>query len=247
MHGRAHTETILPYRFFTIRPIGVDPYKTPMSAVYAQFGLEPGTQDFIGHAMALFLDDGYKQRPFIESLQAMRLYTQSIARYGKSPYIYPKYGLGELPQGFARLSAIYGGTYMLDKKVDELVMENGKVVGVRCGDEVAKCQNVICDPSYVQNKKKVGSVIRSICLLRHPIPNTNNADSLQLIIPMNQVKRQHDIYIVCMSGVHAVCPNDMWVAIVSTIAETSGDPEKEIAPGLALLGPIEEKYAGKRW
>lgn len=28
-----------------------------MKAVYDKFGLEPGTQDFIGHAMALFLDD----------------------------------------------------------------------------------------------------------------------------------------------------------------------------------------------
>jgi len=37
------------------------------------------------------------------------------------------YGLGELPQGFARLSAIYGGTYMLDKPIDEIVMKDGKV------------------------------------------------------------------------------------------------------------------------
>ena len=32
--------------------------KTPMSEVYYKFGLEAGTQDFIGHAMALHLDDG---------------------------------------------------------------------------------------------------------------------------------------------------------------------------------------------
>ena len=50
-----------------------------------------------------------------------------VSRYGKSPYLYPLYGLGELPQGFARLSAIYGGTYMLDKQIDEIVFENGKV------------------------------------------------------------------------------------------------------------------------
>lgn len=31
--------------------------KTPMSEVYYKFGLELGTQDFIGHAMALHLDD----------------------------------------------------------------------------------------------------------------------------------------------------------------------------------------------
>jgi hypothetical protein len=32
-----------------------------------------------------------------------------------------------LLQGFARLSAIYGGTYMLDKPIEEIVYEGGKV------------------------------------------------------------------------------------------------------------------------
>jgi Rab GDP dissociation inhibitor len=27
-----------------------------------------------------------------------KLYGESLARYGKSPYLYPLYGLGELPQ-----------------------------------------------------------------------------------------------------------------------------------------------------
>jgi Rab GDP dissociation inhibitor len=30
-----------------------------MLTVYEKFGLEAGTQDFIGHAMALYLDDEY--------------------------------------------------------------------------------------------------------------------------------------------------------------------------------------------
>lgn len=48
---------------------------------------------------------------------------------------------------------------MLDKQVDGLVMEGGKVVGVRSGDEVAKCKQVYCDPSYVPDRvKKVGKV-----------------------------------------------------------------------------------------
>lgn len=38
---------------------GLDINNIPMSAVYEKFGLEPGTQDFIGHAMALYLDDSY--------------------------------------------------------------------------------------------------------------------------------------------------------------------------------------------
>lgn len=37
--------------------LGIDLDKDSMKVVYEKFGLEPGTQDFIGHAMALHLDD----------------------------------------------------------------------------------------------------------------------------------------------------------------------------------------------
>ena len=58
-----------------------------------------------------------------------------------------------------RLSAIYGGTYMLDKPVEEIVYEGGKVVGVKSQGEVAKCDCVIGDPSYFQDKvKRIGKV-----------------------------------------------------------------------------------------
>jgi Rab GDP dissociation inhibitor len=39
------------------RHLGIDLDKNNMREVYEKFGLEPGTQDFIGHAMALYLDD----------------------------------------------------------------------------------------------------------------------------------------------------------------------------------------------
>ena len=48
---------------------------------------------------------------------------------------------------------------MLDKKIDEIVYENGKVTGVRSGDETVRCDMVIGDPSYFEDKcKKIGQV-----------------------------------------------------------------------------------------
>ena len=35
----------------------MDINKVTMKEVYTKFGLEAGTQDFVGHAMALWLDD----------------------------------------------------------------------------------------------------------------------------------------------------------------------------------------------
>lgn len=141
------------------------------------------------------------------------------------------------------MSAIYGGTYMLDKKVDEIVYDaDGKVAGVRSGDEVAKTKLVICDPSYAQDKvRKVASVVRAICLLDHPIPNTSDADSVQIVIPQGQIGRKHDVYVACVSSAHNVCAKDKYLAIVSTIVET-GNPEQELEAGFRLLGPIREKF-----
>lgn len=130
---------------------------------------------------------------------------------------------------------------MLDKNITELVYdENGKVTGVKAGDEIVRAKKVICDPSYAPNKvKKTGSVVRAICILTHPIPNTGDIDSVQIVIPQNQVGRKHDVYVACVSNAHMVCAKDYYLAIVSTIVETD-TPEKEIESGLKLLGPIHE-------
>ncbi|XP_047491168.1 rab GDP dissociation inhibitor alpha-like [Penaeus chinensis] len=221
---------------------GFDPKTTTMNAVFAHFNLDKNTIDFTGHALALYRDDDYLNWPAGESLKRIKLYSDSLARYGKSPYLYPLYGLGELPQGFARLSAIYGGTYMLDKPIDEIVMEEGKVVGVRSGNETAKCKQVYCDPSYVPEKvKKVGQVVRAICLMDHPINNTKDALSTQIIIPQKQVNRNSDIYVSLVSYTHQVAAKGWFIAMVSTTVETD-NPEAEILPGLNLLGPIKQKF-----
>jgi len=229
---------------------GLDLDKDSMKTVYEKFGLEPGTQDFIGHAMALYLDDDYITKPARAAYDRIVLYTASMARYGKSPYIYPLYGLGELPQSFARLSAIYGGTYMLDKPIEEIVTKDGKFVGVRSGSETVKAKQVIGDPSYFGAGKQIegqiraveeSKVVRAICVLKHPIPETDDSDSCQIIIPQNQVGRRNDIYIAMVSSTHNVCAKGIHIAIVSTIVETD-KPELEIAPGLKLLGPIHDKF-----
>ena len=38
---------------------------------------------------------------------------QSLNRYGKTAFLYPLYGIGELAQAFCRMSAVWGGMYML--------------------------------------------------------------------------------------------------------------------------------------
>lgn len=214
-----------------------------MGELFKSFDLDLNTIDFIGHALALHSNDSYLKEPALATIQKIKLYMESMLRFGRTPYLYPLYGLGELPQGFARLSAIYGGTYMLGIQFEcFLINEMKKVYGIKCGNgQVFQAKRgIICDPSYAPERVCLSQrVIRAICLLDHPIKSA--ADSCQIIIPQRQLNRHHDIYVSCLSSGHSVCPSGYFLAQISTIVETA-NPEQEITPALNLLGPVLEKF-----
>jgi Rab GDP dissociation inhibitor len=139
------------------------------------------------------------------------------------------------------------GTYMLNKPVAEIVYDsNGVVCGVKDTEgATAKCKQVICDPSYVLGTdliRQVGKIVRCIAIMSHPIPDTNNADSCQIIIPAHQIKGRHsDIYVSCVSYHHKVVASGKWVAVIS--ANLEGKDEKtEIEPAMKLLGGVDETF-----
>ncbi|XP_004288515.1 PREDICTED: guanosine nucleotide diphosphate dissociation inhibitor At5g09550 [Fragaria vesca subsp. vesca] len=223
---------------------GMDLTKVTAKELISKYGLDDNTVDFIGHALALHRDDTYLEEPALAFVKRMKLYAESLARFqGGSPYIYPLYGLGELPQAFARLSAVYGGTYMLSKPECKVEFDgSGKVIGVTSEGETAKCKKVVCDPSYLPDKvTKVGKVARAICIMSHPIPNTNDSHSVQVILPQKQLGRKSDMYLFCCSYSHNVAPKGKYIAFVLTEAETD-NPQVELKPGTDLLGPVDDIF-----
>lgn len=224
---------------------GLDCAEVPMKKIYEYFGVDQNTQSFTGHAMALMRDDTYLEKPAIETINNIKLYAHSLETYGKSPYLYPLYGLGGLPEGFSRLCAIHGGTFMLNRSVDELLINDttGKAWGIKCGNEVAKADMIIGDPSYFPKSKlkKGGKVIRSIFILNHPIDGTNNSESCQIIIPAAQADRHHDVYVCVVSNAHCVAAEGAFIAIVSTAVETD-NPLAEIEIGVKLLGNYLDRF-----
>jgi Rab GDP dissociation inhibitor len=77
------------------------------------------------------------EKASLETIDKIKLYMSSIGRYGNTPFIYPLYGLSGLAEGFSRLCALYGGTYMLNRDADEILFdENNKVIGIKSQGEV---------------------------------------------------------------------------------------------------------------
>ncbi|XP_070559940.1 rab GDP dissociation inhibitor alpha-like [Ptychodera flava] len=220
---------------------GLEPTKTTMKELYEKFDAD--TMIFTAHAVGLDTDDDSFEAPSIEIFRKIKQYMAFLDQYGRSPYLYPVQGMGELLEGFMRLSTVHGYTFMLDKPFENIVYdEKGQVCGVMSGEETAKCKAVICDPTYVLDKvKKVGEVVCAYCILNHPVPNTEDSDSCKIIIPHSQVGRKSDVYIVVVSQAHQVCTKGFYLAYILTTVETFA-PESELKPGLDLLGPITEKF-----
>jgi Rab GDP dissociation inhibitor len=217
----------------------------PFNEIVKKFGLNEETINFIGHTIALYTDNNYLLQPAIDTINRMQLYFNSFGRYGNSPFIYPVWGLSGLAEGFSRLCALYGGTYMLNRDIDDILFdENGKFKGIKSKGQCAYGKILIAEPSYVLNLGKVISrkkVIRSICIMNHPVPNTQDVSSCQIIIPQTEINRKNDIYIVVLNYSNCVCKNGFYLAIISTIIETN-EPYQEINIAKSIIGNILEEF-----
>lgn len=81
--------------------------------------------------LAWYRTDDDLDQSYFDTINRIKLYSRSSVSHGKSPYLYLLYDLERLPQRFARLSAIFGGAYMLNKPIEEVIVQNGKVGGVK--------------------------------------------------------------------------------------------------------------------
>ena len=219
----------------------------PFNDIIKKFGLEQKTLDFIGHVVALYTNDNYLERKAITTINKLKLYKNSFGLYGTSPFIYPLSGLGRLSEGFARLCSFKGGSYILNRDIEEILYdENHNFRGIKSEGEEIYGKILITEPSYVQKWNRVksyGIILERICILDHPIPKINYANSCQIILPQKQLYRKNDIFINVFDYTHLVCQKGYYIAIISTIVEhPKGNPISEISPAMDLIGPVLETF-----
>ncbi len=95
---------------------------------------------FILYAMCM----GDNRTTFKDAMKSIKLFLSSIGRYGNTPFLFPMYGCGEIPQCFCRLCAVFGGVYCLNRPVTEVerIPESDKV-SMKIGEQKISAKNVV--------------------------------------------------------------------------------------------------------
>uniref|UniRef100_A0A3B3DAD5 Rab proteins geranylgeranyltransferase component A n=1 Tax=Oryzias melastigma TaxID=30732 RepID=A0A3B3DAD5_ORYME len=103
-------------------------------------------QHFLLHSIAMVTED----TPTEAGLAATRHFLRSLGRYGNSPFLFPVYGLGEIPQCFCRMSAVFGGIYCLRHSVSCLIVDDNRCKAVidSRGQRIS-CSHFVVEDGYL--------------------------------------------------------------------------------------------------
>ncbi|RVE43821.1 hypothetical protein evm_011532 [Chilo suppressalis] len=106
-------------------------------------GLTPNLIHYVLFAIA----GGTNKMPCLEGVKECKKFLMSLGRYGNTPFLWPMYGSGELPQCFCRLCAVFGGVYCLNRPIDKVgtkTVDEGKtVVTIDSKSKTLNCDHLV--------------------------------------------------------------------------------------------------------
>ncbi|KCZ80591.1 hypothetical protein H312_02011 [Anncaliia algerae PRA339] len=143
-----------------------------MKEFFNSYGLDKDSQEFIGHAIAMNLDDSYLERRPEETLDKLKVAINSVLAFEnnlKSPYIYPMYGISEISQFFSRKAAVHNAHFRLNCPVLEIKKKEGMFYvkikdNINNEEAILKSKYIISEPEYflLSEEEKIKKEIESL-------------------------------------------------------------------------------------
>ncbi|KAH8316671.1 hypothetical protein KR067_012864 [Drosophila pandora] len=177
---------------------------------------------------------------FEEGMQRTQRFLGSLGRYGNTPFLFPMYGCGELPQCFCRLCAVYGGIYCLKRAVDDIGLdaETNELVLSSAG-KTLRAKNVVSAPGYSPVSKDVEMrphISRGLFVASNPLGNEelNKGGGGVNLLRLLDADGQREAILIQLSHYSGACPEGLYVFHLTTPA-VSDDPASDLSAFTSLL------------
>ncbi|XP_038603849.1 rab proteins geranylgeranyltransferase component A 1 [Tachyglossus aculeatus] len=209
--------------------------------------LTPNLQHFILHSIAMTSETA---TPTLEGLRATKNFLQCLGRYGNTPFLFPLYGQGEIPQCFCRMCAVFGGIYCLRHSVQCLVVdkESGKCKAVidHFGQRI-NSNYFIVEDSYLPEKScspvQYGQISRAVLITDGSVMKAESDQQISILMvppeeagnPAVRVVELCSSTMTCMKGTH----------LVHLTCTASGTAREDLEPVVQkLFRPYNETEPG---
>ncbi|XP_061659494.1 rab proteins geranylgeranyltransferase component A 1 [Syngnathoides biaculeatus] len=145
-------------------------------------------QHFLLHSIAMATEETTTRA----GLASTRHFLRCLGHYGNTPFLFPVYGLGEIPQCFCRMCAVFGGVYCLRHPIRCLLLDktanrcttliDGRGQRIACGHFVLEDDFL---PAHLKNQATpTRSVSRGVLITdRSILPSDQDQVSLVTIPP----------------------------------------------------------------
>ncbi|XP_013884642.1 rab proteins geranylgeranyltransferase component A 1, partial [Austrofundulus limnaeus] len=179
-------------------------------------------QHFLLHSIAMVTED----TPTEEGLASTRHFLRCLGRYGNTPFLFPVYGLGEIPQCFCRMCAVFGGIYCLRHSVHCLIVDRDtnrcKAVIDSRGQRISCSYFVVQDSFVGSDRKKMTTpprfLSRAVLITDSSLLPGDSDQQVSMVTvppaatggPMVQVVELCSSTMTCIPGtylVHLTCPS----------------------------------------
>ncbi|KAK2586255.1 hypothetical protein KPH14_001511 [Odynerus spinipes] len=107
--------------------------------------LTPIVQHYVVQAIAMVTD----KTSCRDGVNRTKHFLNSLGRYGNTPFLWPMYGSGELPQCFCRLCAVFGGVYCLKRQLDGVVIKEDKCKAIITGKQRLALEHLVVGQGHL--------------------------------------------------------------------------------------------------
>ncbi|KAF4529248.1 hypothetical protein B566_EDAN017706 [Ephemera danica] len=179
--------------------------------------------------------------PCPEGMTRTQKFLQSLGRYGNTPFLWPMYGSGEIPQAFCRLCAVFGGLYHLKRGAEGLVVGGDDVLhSIVSNGEQLRTNFLVMGLDYAPEKMLPSSttgISRAVFITDGSILSAEKEHLTLLEFPPSDSSSEPVTVIEVGSATHA-CPPGLYVLYMTT--RQRGTAFEDLSPVMNQLVRTEE-------
>lgn len=229
---------------------GQDEYESFRGKTFREFLVTKRAPAKVQHYLINALSMSGDQTSFEEGVNNLNKFVESLGRYGNSPFLFPMYGCGEIPQCYCRLCAVFGGIYCLQRGLKSIERGvEGLKIKLSSDDEISVA-NVVFGPGTMRSSasgSQTNYLARCVLIVDQPLRDTNEqpkGGGVEFLRLTGQDGAE--AYLIQLSHFSGCCPKEVYLYHFISHCSSQTTPRDALAQFINQIFPKLEREGEDR-